>query len=171
MSALNRLSKAIQALYHNATPNFPVARNDYESALFNTHFQMYQEISFKDLEDEFSDLGEIYQYGRGGRTVAPSNFVRSLGGGAFRMLDSDNVDPDTAERLAIRLEEFNETVRSWNKSIASWWTEEKLQLNLQPEIDSHDGMKRQTRTVVEWVPIKESVKRVVADVKKRGNKS
>ena len=107
---------AVKALYHNATPEYPLADDPKD---FDSWFTWECEFAFDDLRHEFKDLGKIYQYGRGGRTVAPENFVQNTGGGSFRLrCDPLDLENDDLAALTARLEEFNAWVRDWNASIA-----------------------------------------------------
>ena len=70
--------------------------------------------------------GKLYQWGRGGRTLAPEDLVREGGGSNF------SVDEDYPDDLSIEdcvdlikvIESFNAYVASWCKSIPELWADE-----------------------------------------------
>ena len=106
----------VKDLYHNATPEYPLADDPKD---FDFWFAWHCQFAFDDLRREFKDLGKIYQYGRGGRTVAPENFVQHKGGGSFRLYpDPTGLEDDELTALTARLEAFNTWVRDFNASIA-----------------------------------------------------
>ena len=106
----------VKDLYHNATPKYPLADDPKD---FDSWFTWECEFAFDDLRHEFKDLGKLYQYGRGGCTVAPSRFVVQRGGSAFALrADPTDLEDDELLALIARLEEFNAWIRDWNASIA-----------------------------------------------------
>lgn len=95
-----------------------------------------------------SDFGELYQYGRGGRTLAPSDLVRSRGGSGYFILADEIADEWSIPRLIhlIRVvESFNKHVESWCKSVPEMWAEEKKETGLNRRIWHYDGKRRVSR--------------------------
>lgn len=70
-------------------------------------------------------FGSLYQWGRGGRTLAPLEVVKEQGGSRFSMRESWPEDRTIAEVVeAIRIfESFNAYVESWCKSVPEQWAE------------------------------------------------
>lgn len=71
-------------------------------------------------------FGELYQWGRGGRTLAPEKLVKARGGSSFS-LQTDYFEDQPIREVthAIRvLESFNEHVRDWCKSVPDMFKEE-----------------------------------------------
>lgn len=70
-------------------------------------------------------FGELYTYGRGGRTLARCRLVRTYGGGSFGM------DRDALESYGMRhlteavqvLESFLDYVRAWCAGVPDQWAE------------------------------------------------
>lgn len=70
-------------------------------------------------------FGNLYTWGRGGRTVAPDGLIRQRGGSSFGM-KRDAFEEMSAERLtqAVRVvEAFGDFVERWNKGIPEMWAE------------------------------------------------
>lgn len=86
------------------------------------------------LWERISDYGKLYQYGRGGRTLAAEDLVRTRGGSGFSLRE-DYADERAGFSIAstvelIRtLESFNRYVAAWCEGVpamwAEWWTEEQ----------------------------------------------
>jgi hypothetical protein len=161
----NRLRKAIEDMHHNATPSYPNTQNEYESELFQawladqgsfeidyindggaygkshnqlTRAERRERLKYAAWEMVSERFGKVYQYGRGGRTVAPEKLAHHRYGPMPSMADTV-ADRDLA--LSIRvLESFNAFVRAWNKNVANAWTEYKAENGFQSEIDAHDGL-------------------------------
>lgn len=74
-----------------------------------------------------SPYGRVYQWGRGGRTLAPEAWVRQRGGGSFSIKtagDFDDVeDMADVEALTVRVEAFNAAVDRLRKALPEWWAE------------------------------------------------
>ena len=72
-----------------------------------------------------NQYGTLYQYGRGGRTLAPENLVKTGGGSRFSMREDycdDMAIADCVELIGIA-ESFNAYVTAWCKSIPTQWAE------------------------------------------------
>ena len=75
--------------------------------------------------ERISEFGKLYQYGRGGRTLAPSDLIQTRGGSGFSIKE-DAFAEFSAARLvdAIRiLESFNAFVGAWCKGVPDMWRE------------------------------------------------
>lgn len=72
-----------------------------------------------------SEYGTLYQWGRGGRTLAPDGLVRQGGGGSFGLREdyADDMPIAAAVRLIQIVESFNATVEAWNKGVPKMWRE------------------------------------------------
>lgn len=72
-----------------------------------------------------TEYGKIYQYGRGGRTVAPADLVRTRGGSSFGMNEDYCEDRpiEACIRLIQVIESFNRYVTAWCKSVPEQWRE------------------------------------------------
>lgn len=67
--------------------------------------------------------GKLYQYGRGGRTLAPESLVRTRGGSSFSVDESyfeDRSIASVVEGIQI-LESFNDYVEKWCKGVPEMW--------------------------------------------------
>lgn len=98
--------------------------------------------------ERISDYGEIYQYGRGGRTLAPCGLIRSRGGSGYHILADDIADEWSIPRLVeliLTVEAFNAHVESWCKSVPKMWEEEKKETGLNRRIWHYDGKRRVSR--------------------------
>jgi hypothetical protein len=63
--------------------------------------------------ENITDYGRLYQWGRGGATLAPDGIIKELGGSGFR-INTSIIDDMTAEeltRLSLVVESFNRYVR------------------------------------------------------------
>lgn len=69
------------------------------------------------------EFGELYQWGRGGRTLAPENLVKHCGGGSFALIEDafeGRSIAATVDGLMI-LESFNAYVESWCEGVPEMW--------------------------------------------------
>ena len=71
------------------------------------------------------DYGKLYQYGRGGRTLAPDDLIRMRGGSSFSINEDAGNDWSIADvvRLIRVLESFNRVVGEWCHSVPEQWEE------------------------------------------------
>jgi hypothetical protein len=77
------------------------------------------------LWERISEFGKLYQWGRGGRTLAPDHLVKRRGGSSFSVDESAFDDlpiADCVDSLRI-VESFNRYVDSWCKSVPDQWRE------------------------------------------------
>lgn len=72
-----------------------------------------------------SEYGELYQYGRGGRTLAPKDLIRTRGGSSFsvRADYADELSIANCLRLIAVVESFNRHVTQWNDGIPEAWAD------------------------------------------------
>ena len=101
--------------------------------------------------ERITKFGKLYQWGRGGRTVAPNKLVNDRFSG-FSVKQDVLEGMSTAEltELIIIVESFNQYVRSWCNSIGQQWNDYKAENDLQAEIESMDRKTKKTRTVTAW---------------------
>jgi hypothetical protein len=155
---LDRLEVALRDMYHNATPHHPYSMlEDNECGEYHEWFSeaASQEISYISeglglsrkewakearkgfphnerffwLVQRITEWGKLYQWGRGGRTLAPYELVKTGGGSNFRVLDGDDFIDNNNEYLTDMvqvLEAFNTYVGQWcsAESIKGLWQAE-----------------------------------------------
>lgn len=122
----DRAENALLDLYHNATPRYP-RLNDQESEIFESWFSDYATFEIMDFwkDHPIAQYGRVYTWGRGGRTLAPDDLIRTHGGSSF----SINVEPaqewpiSKVVELTLIVESFNAYVEAWNKGIPEAWKE------------------------------------------------
>jgi hypothetical protein len=77
------------------------------------------------LWERIGEYGDLYQWGRGGRTLAPTHLIRQHGGSSFST--NDDCGADLPIRQCVELtrivESFNRQVADWCKSIPEQWAE------------------------------------------------
>jgi hypothetical protein len=77
--------------------------------------------------ERIGEFGQLYQYGRGGRTLAPDGLIRQHGGSSFSVREDYADDLSRAEVVdLIRvLESFNAYVETWNgrENLEYMWRE------------------------------------------------
>jgi len=75
--------------------------------------------------ERISEYGKLYQWGRGGRTLAPDGLIKQHGGSSFSCRE-DYVDDrpirDVVELIRI-VESFNAYVKAWCESVPDMWAE------------------------------------------------
>lgn len=147
----NRLDKALQNMYHNATPDHPhnvpqELWGDYED-----RFNLAAEFEIEYIRDglgcsaseyekarkrgwphkgerdawlvsRITEHGNLYQWGRGGRTLAPDNLIRQRGGSSFAIVKADAYDSMDNEALT----EFVQVVEAFNSYVERWNSRENL---------------------------------------------
>ncbi len=206
LAILARLERALNDVYHNATPRYPTAQNDYEAELFQAWFEdaareeihyietggaygtyldqaprlwgnglaaRQQRHAIRQRDEERSrcnpldsrqhltnalwetigDYGTLYQWGRGGRTLAPGGLIKQHGGSGFSIANADEVREGKTWAEVVHLlrviESFNRYVEGWCESIPAMWQDQKDANKYQADIDAHEGQKpyRVCRTV------------------------
>jgi hypothetical protein len=151
---LNQLNKELKRLYHDATLHGRLTvESDYERDLFDELFQLECEAAIDSLNDNLTILypmlsayGPVYQFGRGGRTLAPEGLVDSGG----YPLDAETLFYDRSdeelEQILTDLARFNEDVRDWCKV-----TPDAVLMNIREhyreELAQNKNKKRTTITV------------------------
>ena len=147
---LNRLDAALCNLYHNATPGYVPLDSEQASKAYQDWFSFYASCEIEYIQDglgrtaqdwhkesktgfqaneryfwlvsRITDYGKLYQYGRGGRTLAPSQLVSRNG----RPIQEQDINMADATDMIMVLEAFNHYVGEWNKAsnLTSAWKEE-----------------------------------------------
>jgi hypothetical protein len=151
---LQKIDKELKRLYHNATLHGSlVVESDYERDLFDEIFQLECEEAIDSLNASLTILyprlsayGPVYQWGRGGRTLAPEGLVNSSG----YPLDAETLFYDRSdeelEQTLTDLARFNEDVRDWCRSAP-----DAVLMNIREqyreELVQNKGKKRATITV------------------------
>ena len=141
---LQRLSDALEAMYHNATPHHPTV-NEKLCPEYDNHFyflgeqaveyisdglgftdkewQRQQKLGFSGNERYFWLVSQITRYGklctwgRGGRTLAPYHLIRQRGGSSFSIKSAENWEQTSNAELTEMIqiiEAFNHYVKHWN---------------------------------------------------------
>jgi hypothetical protein len=78
--------------------------------------QMREERAKYAAWESIGEYGKLYQWGRGGRTLAPENIVRTRGGSNFSLREDyadDMTIADVVELIRV-VEAFNRYVVAWN---------------------------------------------------------
>lgn len=151
---MEALNAELQRLHHNATPKLSsYARDDFESDLYEEQFRHAVDLAFDDLKEEFKDLirkyGEVYQYGRGGRTVAPSKLIPNGHYAHASKAEYLDLAPLEARWLLKELKRFNDAVIHWN-TVAPDSVMEAVREEYADEIKANKGKRRVQRTVVSY---------------------
>lgn len=86
---------------------------------------MREERSRYAMHEWITDYGRLYQWGRGGRTLAPADLVRTGGGSRFSMREdyADELPTEALTRLIRVLEAFNRYVGQWCAGVPEQWRE------------------------------------------------
>lgn len=146
----DRLESALQGLYHNATPHYPSLDSEAAQNKFDECFEFWANYEIEYISEglgcdsktwakearkgfthneryfwlvqRITEYGKLYQYGRGGRTLAPSHLVNTRG----RVLNIDEFSDmsvsDMVDMIQV-LEAFNHYVVNWNSKtnlLALW---------------------------------------------------
>ena len=72
-----------------------------------------------------TEYGDIVQYGRGGRSLAPSQFLRHTGGGGYCILidAAEDMHPGAVVELVQIIESFNRYIGQWCAGVPEMWRE------------------------------------------------
>lgn len=91
--------------------------------------------------ERIGDYGKLYQYGRGGRTLAPDMLVNGHGGSSFSMAEDYCDDMPIADvvTLILIVESFNAMVAAWCKSVPEQWNEAKADFFIETEEDTENA--------------------------------
>lgn len=151
LALLDRLDCALKDMYHNATLHIPMSIDDPNGKFFEylteagsweieyieeglgtsrKEWKKQERLGFTHNERYFwlvsriTEYGKLYQWGRGGRTVAPDELVNQRGGSGFRIKDSSDFEETSNSDLTDTIqvvEAFNHYVKAWcsAKSIQS----------------------------------------------------
>lgn len=156
-SLKNRIQEQLNKLYHNATiTNSLRCESDYESDLVQNEFEIRCSFAMDDLQEHWmaQNFGTICQYGRGGRTVAPSHLIGLNGGSRFRILTVEEVLDITRsvdlKELLKNLEDFNNTVRAFCSSEMDEIIKDIRKAHAE-DIEKNKGKKRVRKEVIEYV--------------------
>lgn len=143
LALLDRLDSALKDIYHNATLHIPMSIDDPDGKFFeyltesgsreieyieeglgtsHKEWKKQERLGFTHNERYFwlvskiTEYGNLYQWGRGGRTVAPDNLVNQRGGSGFRIKNSSNFEEtsnaDLTDMIQV-IEAFNHYVKTW----------------------------------------------------------
>lgn len=84
--------------------------------------------------ENITEFGKVYQWGRGGRTLAPDGLIKQGGGSSFCINDDFLYGWNIASivELTLVVEAFNAYVEAWCKSVPSMWAEYEAE-NLVPD--------------------------------------
>lgn len=131
-----RAENCLADLYHNATPNYPRIK-DNEAEIFENWFYDIANFEIMDFwrDHEIAEYGRVYSWGRGGKTIAPDDLIKTHGGSGF------SINTEIAEEWPISklidliriIESFNSYVKTWNRAIPEMWQD---WVNENPELFS-----------------------------------
>ena len=144
---IEQLQNELENLYHNATLGWVSTESDFEADLLDESIRHACQEAIHDLKyshPEILEYGQVYQWGRGGRTLAPSHLIRQLGGSSFSIKNVDDLDMTYFEmkKLLKVLTKFNQDVKNFCNSIPEH-TLEYIRETYQDEIKENQGKKRQ----------------------------
>jgi hypothetical protein len=151
---LQKLDKELKRLYHNATLHGKLTiESDYERDLFDETFQLECEAAIDSLNDSLTILyprlsayGPVYQFGRGGRTLAFEGLVGSDGYPLdVKMLFHDRSTSEL-EQILTEIARFNEDVRNWCRTAPDAILL-SLRKKYRDELAQNKGKKRAIMTV------------------------
>ena len=129
-----------------STMPMPKARLYARRAMIErAQYAQWEKISqYGDLKRTDSKRGLLYQYGRGGRTLAPEGLIKTGGGSSFRIKEeiADDWNTEALTELVLVLESFNKFVDAWCKDVPNLWKEEKKATGLNRIIWRYDGKRR-----------------------------
>lgn len=77
------------------------------------------------LWERITDYGKLYQYGRGGRTLAPDDLIKQRGGSSFSINEeyADELSATACVELIRVVESFNRVVSDWCNGVPEMWKE------------------------------------------------
>lgn len=149
MKYINDLNQELANLYHNAS--IPLFKNTSESDFVNDLFSDFQtdynQSAFDDLQftcPEILNYGEVYQWGRGKRTVAPNNLIRQREGGTFSIKKAEELELHSkdARELTRVLKKFNQLVNEHCKNTESAFLQFIKNNELESVIKENENKKR-----------------------------
>ena len=131
-----RARSAILDLYHNATVNHPYTEDEsywdwfQDTASFEIEYIQEGGAYGSSAWNYTSDwYGKLYQYGRGGRTLAPEDLIRTGGGSTYSVREDypDDLNMEDCVELIQVIESFNWIVGCWCKDVPDLWADEVQQ--------------------------------------------
>lgn len=151
---IDLLQTQLERLHHNATPTGKlILESDYEIDLFEEEFQFIKTMAFDDLNLEFSELkrkyGNFFQYGRGGRTVAPSKLIPNSEYAHAIKVKYLDLEPLEARWLYKELKRFNDYVIDWNQKTPDLLIK-YIKEEYSEQIKANKNKKRITRTITSY---------------------
>jgi hypothetical protein len=114
-----RLQRKLRKVYKGA----PLARNDARW-------------------EHITNYGELYQYGRGGRTLAPADLYSDRGRSKY---DPEEHSAAELVELIQILESFNRYVRAWCASVPEQWAELCAEEERERQAEQADKRKRKAK--------------------------
>jgi hypothetical protein len=143
----------LKRLYHNATLRGKLCtESDYESDLFQNEFDFECRQAIDEAQELCEGYGEVYQWGRGGRTLAPSGLIIQRGGSSFRIKGIEDLDLEPQEFRALykMLKRFNDAVQNWCSTRPDEILTE-LRAEYSESLAENKNKKRVVRTVVDYI--------------------
>lgn len=88
--------------------------------------------------ERISEYGAVYQYGRGGRTLAPAELYSDRGFSSGPKVDYADLSciADTVDLIRV-VESFNAVVRAWCHDVPAMWAEQ-AQADLDESAEKHE---------------------------------
>lgn len=118
----NNYAKTLRANCNAGKYNSTATQNRYIAWKMRS---MREDRSKEGAWECICEFGKLYQYGRGGRTLAPNKLIRNGGGNRFSIIE-DYVEETCIEyttRFIKIVESFNAFCESWCKSVPEQWDE------------------------------------------------
>ena len=94
------------------------------------------------LWEYISDYGELYQHGRGGRTLAPADLWRENGCGHGAKFDAAEHSAEWLTRLIQIVESFNRHVSDWCDGVPEMWREQCAEWAAEEKAEAKAARKR-----------------------------
>lgn len=146
----------LERLYHNATLHSKLnCESDFECDLVQSQVEIECEMAIADIKytcPAILEYGEVYQWGSGGRTLAPSDLISGRGGGRFRIKSIEDLEysPMEFRYLYKTLKFFNDEVESFCKHVTDSAIE-FIREEYSEEIERNQNKKRQHYSGVRYV--------------------
>jgi len=135
--------RALNSLYHNATPYYPKHEEESDFELFDMWFEDSSNAELNFLNSfcirntsydpnaawkHISNYGEVLLWGRGGRTVAPKHLVNDtyIFGTPLIHCDVHDLCLHDLVRMTEIVDSFNAYVGAWCQGVSDRWTEYHL---------------------------------------------
>ena len=149
------LNAELERTYHNATLGGKLrTESDYESDLVQSQVEIECQDAIADLRftcPKIFNYGEVYQWGRGGRTLAPEQLIIQGGGGSFRIKSAEDLNLSAFEcrELLKTLREFNDLVENFCAHVVDNAIE-FIREEFKNELEEKKGKKRVVFTGVRY---------------------